>query len=529
MARVDKKIGNYIHWSDKGYSSFGIAQDNKTKGERNDFNKALISQKNRIKKQRLALKSGITKKEAKRIESYFKGLFEASKHNYNADLAKKQEENHQYMTKWLEDTFGKALQNIDNIWEKGKIESYANNIGKINADRGYGENLNYWSPKAIENKMKQIDALLNSGMLESTKAQELSQKIKELKESYKEMVKVLEPNTTFIFTENGKKTGEYTPGSEHFNQKYLFKEQSENLVNNINNLIIEYASSINTNFQQGTMFEELIKVVLVNAQNTGELGLADAIEAMNSKLDKDKQLVTGMDKSAPNIQLKKYFSGNFYKPINNYHYREKDGNVILEHNASQNKVDVTVKWKTNAGNEILLPISAKNIQSSGQIKILSDSSLLFLIQDENADFINHYLNLVSVNSTSNVPNLTDNKQEAINTLRLTLLYKAMAGSQLKGMQASIFISNLRGRVYVHRITDVIDSITNQNTTQLKTTGITGLNDEQIGDFVKANRWEGKKDILDDQSAQMRITHLLNHIHATKISVAISQSIIKNAN
>ena len=225
----------------------------------------------------------------------------------------------------------------------------------------------------------------------------------------------------------------------------------------------------------------------------------------------------------------KYFSGNFYKPINNYHYREKDGNVILEHNASQNKVDVTVKWKTNAGNEILLPISAKNIQSSGQIKILSDSSLLFLIQDENADFINHYLNLVSVNSTSNVPNLTDNKQEAINTLRLTLLYKAMAGSQLKGMQASIFISNLRGRVYVHRITDVIDSITNQNTTQLKTTGITGLNDEQIGDFVKANRWEGKKDILDDQSAQMRITHLLNHIHATKISVAISQSIIKNAN
>ena len=105
----------------------------------------------------------------------------------------------------------------------------------------------------------------------------------------------------------------------------------------------------------------------------------------------------------------------------------------------------------------------------------------------------------------------------------------MAGSKLKGMQASIFISNLRGQVYVHRITDVIDSITDQNTMQLKTTGIRGLNDEQIGDFVKANSWEGKKDILDDQSAQMRITHLLNHIHATKISVAISQSIIKNAN
>ena len=526
MARVDKKIGNYIHWSDKGYSTFGIAQDDKTKGERNDFNKALISQKNRIKKQRLALKSGITKKEAKRIESYFKGLFEASKHNYNADLAKKQEENHQYMTKWLEDTFGKALQNIDNIWEKGKIESYANNIGKINADRGYGKDLNYWSPKAIENKMKQIDALLNSGMLENEKAQKLSQEIEELKNDYNEAVQIVQSVTQELLFKDGRT---YTPGEKHVGQKYLPKDDSKKLVKKINNLIIEYASSINTNFQQGTMFEELIKVVLVNAQNTGELGLADAIEAMNQTLRDKGNLVTGMDKSAPNIQLKKYFSGNFYKPINNSHYREKNGNVILEHSASQNKVDVTVKWKTNAGNEILLPISAKNIQSSGQIKILSDSSLLFLIQDENADFINHYLNLVSVNSTSNVLNLTDNKQEAINTLRLTLLYKAMAGSQLKGMQASIFISNLRGQVYVHRITDVIDSITDQNTMQLKTTGIRGLNDEQIGDFVKANSWEGKKDILDDQSAQMRITHLLNHIHATKISVAISQSIVKNAN
>jgi len=62
---------------------------------------------------------------------------------------------------------------------------------------------------------------------------------------------------------------------------------------------------------------------------------------------------------------------------------------------TQDKLDVAFEWKGD-----LLNISAKNYSlanSDAMIHLLSGSSLLYLISNENPDFVNHWLNLIAAN------------------------------------------------------------------------------------------------------------------------------------
>jgi len=64
----------------------------------------------------------------------------------------------------------------------------------------------------------------------------------------------------------------------------------------------------------------------------------------------------------------------------------------VSNSASQDKVDVLLRW-----NGKKIPISAKNVnlRSGREIHLVSQASLLAMVADLNANYMNHFLNIVS--------------------------------------------------------------------------------------------------------------------------------------
>jgi len=204
----------------------------------------------------------------------------------------------------------------------------------------------------------------------------------------------------------------------------LFQNLSNSLKNNKNYDDINIEAEINTiaeglnaglavNQYKGDISEALISVI---AQRL--------VAVTGSSIE--KAVVSGQERSKRGIDTK-FFSPDIVweDALEGKKFKQPFGNFIVSADAVQDKVDV--KIETTNGRHAY--ISAKNYSSKSLARGVTNKSASFLtlIQNENQwDFINHYLNLNAVRG-KNRRSIKSNTEEINSLLRQIVLAKLITG------------------------------------------------------------------------------------------------------
>ena len=216
---------------------------------------------------------------------------------------------------------------------------------------------------------------------------------------------------------------------------------------------------------------------------------------------------------------------------------KQEGQSYLSARVSSDKVDVTINWQGKS-----LPISVKNVNldpkgnTSPYVNLVSQASLLAMLQSIGTDYTNHYLNVMSVHrsGTFTAAGHYEGKAEtrshyfqiARQSIRLSLLSAAFEGykSKAQGGLAKVFVinDNQTGRVKVYNIGQLI-------------LRLVAFNSYLIPDFVhiKGNGTEIENIQFNNTfvpgpysktAAYQIITSLLSEVHKYKITVAIRKTV-----
>ena len=155
-------------------------------------------------------------------------------------------------------------------------------------------------------------------------------------------------------------------------QKSLTVKQTQQLKEQrreLNKLIKEFAAYPAVALQQGTFFEAVLDQLPLVAK-----------EALTSEIRGDIPEIVAMDKTKFANQ---YITKDF-------------GDLLERTSVSQGKVDVSVMW-----DETPVNISAKSVDLNNYyIHLVTGSSLLYMIQDLNSNFVNHFLNIFAAHKGS---------------------------------------------------------------------------------------------------------------------------------
>ena len=202
-------------------------------------------------------------------------------------------------------------------------------------------------------------------------------------------------------------------------------------------------------------------------------------------------------------------------------YFTKDfGDMIEKTSLSQGKVDVEITWKGQDNINSLLRASLKNANLGHYyVRMVSGSSLLFMIQDLDTDFVNHFLNLMAKHkgTKNDIPKFVKLKEQMVEEMRLALFYKSLSGDNFQRTTANVFIvnDNRTGKVRAYRIQDLV----NKAADNIKLlTGVKLNNKTLNADINFRNDWH-------DGSPEGRISGLLADVHATKVSASLHTSLL----
>lgn len=202
-------------------------------------------------------------------------------------------------------------------------------------------------------------------------------------------------------------------------------------------------------------------------------------------------------------------------------YFTKDfGDMIEKTSLSQGKVDVEITWKGQDNINSLLRASLKNANLGHYyVRMVSGSSLLFMIQDLDTDFVNHFLNLMAKHkgTKNDIPKFVKLKEQMVEEMRLALFYKSLSGDNFQRTAANVFIvnDNRTGKVRAYRIQDLV----NKAADNIKLLTGVKLNNKTLNtDITFRNDWH-------DGSPEGRISGLLADVHATKVSASLHTSLL----
>lgn len=449
-------IGNYIHATKAGYFSHGITKDG-------DFS-AYISQRENIRKKAVAnAKTSLNYKERKDLGKAISKLIRPDPVK-NSRVQKIQEE----VARKLEERFKEALGDID--WATLDVTSdkpSGNIVGKASSSINVDD---------MRKKMEKLDkVLLNLAEEGAVGTSKVRETLEEIKNEYEAAIqKVLDAKR-----EKGLDATLTTWDAAHGLAQY--KER-------LNELIQEYAAAPPISLQKGDLFENLIAYAPMVARNLAHRELGK---------------VVGGDKEEVGLHLEKFDKAYVTKTFTDKCFEKTK--------ASQGKVDVELVWK---GKDV--KISAKNVNLGNQyVQLLSNSSLLYLLQDEDSDFVNHALNILAShsnkgsNETSGKGNITLLRGSMIDELRLIILYKALTGDVNNRTAANLFIvnDNKTGTVKVHNVLDIIDKASENLSNAISVKGLAKSSFKPLENNIAATPEE-------------RISGLLADAHSRKISVGI---------
>lgn len=452
-------IGNYIHYTAQGYLEHGTTKKGKFT--------AYKSQKEAIRKKALAnSRSSLNSQEKEDLETTIESMMKPSKEG-NEYITKARQQVENKMKELFEDALGEIDWETGNISFKDNTKNYA--VGQAK------------DAMNIEQMISKMDALENSlnkqikdGMVGLS---EVKNSVQKLKQNYETVARMI--------VEDAKKSGIPIAKVE--------KKRLGEFRNELNKIIKEYAALPAIPLQKGTFFEHLIAQAPMVAYHSAEIEVGkvvgDAVE--NVKMD-----VSNFSD--------KYLTKEFK-------------NILETTHVSQGKIDVEMQW---AGKDI--KVSAKNVNLNHRyVTLLSNSSLLFLLSDEPAPFVNHALNILASHragekkdSSSSKSIVKGMRSSIIDELRLIIFYKALTGDVGGRRSANLFVvnDNKTGKVKVYDVHSLIDNANKNLTRGIAVKGIT----------------KGMKELKNDWnngSPEARISGLLADVHSRKISVGLNTSLL----
>lgn len=480
-------IGDYIHFGRIGYNEHGITRDGK-KDSTDYFKMQKKIMRNRAK----MLASGINKKDKQKYEAHLNNIFST----YNEDDGSMYKIAQDIIKNKLDQDFMDALGDID--WSTGDVKKIYSSKYDISKIQIRGKQKEVFLSTLLKRVRKLED--IKSKLRNSKKITDLDTQINKIYDELSQITNIAKKE----LQKNGLNINE-------FNQKLEVEKgkNSQSLANQTYNLITTINKTISmltppVYLQKGNLFE-------YGAALAGVMANGIAEDNIKETLQKGLLGVQGDKRSPTKIDFKKFFmdgiTENMYMNKWNIDF---DNETAVSFMPSQEKIDILV---TLGGKPVGISAKNYNFNLGYNLQLLSGSSLLYLIQDENTNFVNHYLNLVAQHPKSSI-SLSGNFNAAHEAMKFTILYKAFSGDTYGREKASLFLVNDNskpGGVKLYEMSDLIDKAYR--------------NIEAYAIFKNLPAYESVKNRWKN-TPEERIASFLSEIHKYKISVSLSPSILK---
>ena len=501
------KIGHYIHISRKGYEEHGITQDGNF--ESFDYSGYIQTIKNKQSTNFFTQ----SEKDVEKFQNALNLIF-SSKKSENLDprvsiIRNKIEQS-------LLERFGDKMGTIDwrsgNIYTKQNSSQIQNQISrKIQTEKNQ-QNIK------LSTLMKRINTLerIQEKIIKTTDKQKLKIEIDNIYLILQQILKNYKKEIQGEFIDL--KLKNLSDDTISALDKCLLSIQKDtpmgndviSLIETINKTLSDYQTKSPINLQKGDLFEMVIAYAPTLVENVAEQHLNDVLKSL------DQQVVGTTGRSGVEINLD-FFSGDIGKnlSLNKYNLKVDTDNILISTLCSQEKIDVNMIWETDR----VIPVSAKNVNlSSGyNVHILSGSSLLYLIQDENPDFVNHYLNIVAHHPDGAI-NHNKDVLAAHRTMKYALIFKAFTGKTYGRSGASVFMVNDNSQPGGVKIFDMADLIQRaENNLNLFEVTANKKDLEELENSIE--------NIKSPYGIDARIAKFLQKVHEQKISVSFDPAFL----
>lgn len=465
-------IGDYIHFSNANYRKYGTTADGPS-----DYSEAIKifeEQKNIVLK-RINRSKSMT--QINQLEHYLNSLL------YGREIDETQLTNEEWsrFVNIFQTQFDEKFANFGVIFDNSNmLQAYAKKT--IKADRNdLTRNRILQYIKMIENRLARIG---QSGGASDEEIVQFNQAI----EALNVLIQQVDDSTGLV--------------------NFAIIPESESLLNVVNKALTKLYFP--TQLATGSALEYVLAAAGNYANERANLEADKIVDSMVSK-------VVGGDVSAAVIssqQFSKYVDVKELANLVSETWRLNDNTDLEMKMSTQDKVDVVLNWGGTTYN-----VSAKNymLKDHKWITLVSGSPLLSFLNGENTDFINHWLNTVTMNSRERVANA--NLGLAHEAMKLTIIEKALtgAGTGKSGLVADTFIINNRSakRIEVYSTHELLDQIEKNINEYVRIAGYPN---------VIKNVWVGKGavgEIPSTASAQQRITHLIAQLSTIKLHASIN--------
>lgn len=500
------QIGHYIHVTKQGYEQHGISRNETF--EAFDYSKYRQEIQNRIGANFFAS----SKTNVEQLQNALNTIFSNKQVSSNVQMVRDRIE------EIMKEKFQDKMGTID--WSKGNVytkQQLAQDQMRLDSLIKTHKNQQKVQLSTLIKRIQNLETLKdNIQKTNNSKAKDLQQEINQI---YRILIEILHSFKKDIEPEIDLKDINIKTISQIQGCLLSLKGETDqkvsqvsNLINTINEVLKRYNTRPPINLQKGDLFELAIAFAPAVAQNV-------AIEHLEGVLEGLAKTKKGDDRQQVKINLD-FFTKDLQQTLKLHHYsKDETGNFLVSSLASQGKIDVDLEW----GEGQTVPVSAKNVRlSSGyDIHILSKSSLLYLIQDENSNFVNHYLNIIAEHEGGPVTDPKCNVTEAHKTMEYVLIFKAFTGRTFGRDMATVFMVNDNSQPGGIRIFDMSDLIKRAENALEESIFSVTANDKpikQLSNSIDNNRVDG------DPSS--RIANFLQQVHGQKISVSFNPNFLR---
>lgn len=399
----------------------------------------------------------------------------------------------------------------------------SNNIGRVGKIKSRGHYIN--REHSYEQTLKDRIIQLNNAMttlqknLENTNTDvdeyQLIQDIKEIRKYMNDNFKLINQYLNETDLAGGK----------------IRSENEREAIKKINNFIKIYAPFLDDAKQKGTLFENAIALVPAKIQS---LGATEMVNTIEKSIQKNVQ---GGFYAKNSYKKDAFITGMIEKGKIGQEITTEYNAMIQKVSESQQKIDVSFEYKGEQMN-----ISAKNLNIgkgwknlNKDITITSGNPLLSLLQDESADFVNHYLNLFSSNPAYETQiGVTSSfgflRAQYLDMLKMLILYKGLTGDVYGRNEelANILIvnnnSDPKKHVKVVNIKALIQKILRSKADLIKVQ----VNNSPLNENMRyTNIKIGNDEDPWARTGTARIKKILIEAHAQKIRAAIPVGSLMN--
>lgn len=443
-------IGDYIHFSRDNYLQHGVTED----GSFKMWESAVDDVKKKARKNSVSL----TDKDLQTIEQALEGILKSDIKDDTPQAVAKQE-----VLRVLEEKFKDTLQNVDDKTGNVTLKDASSVLGKARSSTNIAN---------LVKRVNQLEQIIidqaRQGSIDAKNALIEVKSLQSFYDSVASQINQYKKRNKIKITEDPR----------------LYKDLQAKKTS-LNNLIKEFAAYPAMELQKGEFFENMAACLPKVCENV----VATHIKA----IDREK-VSYDTEKFAPQFITKSF------------------GEMLEKTSMTQGKIDVEITWRGDDGLEQLLGASLKNANLGNYyVHVVTGSSLLFMIQDLDTNFVNHFLNLFAKHKGKDSSIFMDYKKQMVEEMRLVLFYKGLTGDNYQRTSANTFIvnDNRTGKVKAYRTQDLVDKAI-ENIDTLRGIQLNGKTFNEKISFV--NNWSSTPDI--------RISSLLAQVQAAKVSASI---------